>query len=656
MPANTARAQNTAAHVGVHNLKCKELYMDAQEDMHMNDYNKITALYSRLSVGDEDRDGGESNSIQNQKKFLESYARQLKLTNIRHYIDDDESGRFFDRSAYSRMIEDVENGKIGVCIMKDMTRWGRDYLQVGNAMEIFRRNNVRFIAVNNGIDSEKPDTLEFAPFINIMSEWYAKDISKKVKTGIKTKGMSGKPIATEAPYGYVKSPDNKDFWIIDEEAAGVVRLIFRLFLDGKNRNQIAVYLTQAQIPTPTFYMKERGRGTCKNRALNEDNRYKWNKATLTHILTRQEYCGDVVNFKTTKHLYTALIGYLHYEAPPEEQNFATLLEFLNAMDVREDDETYENPVDKIFKELQQEKPDHFAVRQYVKFKMAAGKTLKSILVSCGARLAPFDISELREITRYDELELDTLGGVRKGDTQKTALFLIMSDTDSTFNFLISMIYTQLFNLLCEKADDEFGGRLPIHVRCLIDEAANIGQIPNLEKLVATIRSREISACLVLQAQSQLKAIYKDNADTIIGNMDSRIFLGGSEPTTLKELSAALGKETIDTFNTGESRGRETSHSLNYQKLGKELASVDELAVLDGGKCILQLRGVRPFLSDKYDITKHPNYKYLSDAAPRNAFDIEKFLSTRLRLKQEEVYDCYEIDMTQEDAEQASTTA
>ena len=267
----------------------------------MNDYSKITALYSRLSVGDEDRDGGESNSIQNQKKFLESYARQLKLTNIRHYIDDDESGRFFDRSAYSRMIEDVENGKVGVCIMKDMTRWGRDYLQVGNAMEIFRRNNVRFIAVNNGIDSEKPDTLEFAPFINIMSEWYAKDISKKVKTGIKTKGMSGKPIATEAPYGYVKDPDNKDFWIVDEEAAEVVRLIFRLFLDGKNRNQISVYLKNEQIPTPTFYMKDRGRGTAKSRTLNEENRYKWNKATLTRILTRQEYCGDVVNFKTTKH-------------------------------------------------------------------------------------------------------------------------------------------------------------------------------------------------------------------------------------------------------------------------------------------------------------------------------------------------------------------
>ena len=267
----------------------------------MNDYSKITALYSRLSVGDEDRDGGESNSIQNQKKFLESYARQLELTNIRHYIDDDESGRFFDRSAYSRMIEDVENGKIGVCIMKDMTRWGRDYLQVGNAMEIFRRNNVRFIAVNNGIDSEKPDTLEFAPFINIMSEWYARDISKKVKTGIRTKGTSGKPIATEAPYGYAKDPGDKDFWLIDEEAAEVVRLIFRLFLDGKNRNQIAVYLKNEQIPTPTFYMKDRGRGTAKSKTLNEENRYKWNKATLTRILTRQEYCGDVVNFKTAKH-------------------------------------------------------------------------------------------------------------------------------------------------------------------------------------------------------------------------------------------------------------------------------------------------------------------------------------------------------------------
>ena len=267
----------------------------------MNDYSKITALYSRLSVGDEDRDGGESNSIQNQKKFLESYARQLKLTNIRHYIDDDESGRFFDRSAYSRMIEDVENGKIGVCIMKDMTRWGREYLQVGNAMEIFRRNNVRFIAVNNGIDSEKPDTLEFAPFINIMSEWYARDISKKVKTGIRTKGASGKPIATEAPYGYVKDPGDKDFWLIDEEAAEVVRLIFRLFLDGKNRNQIAVYLKNEQVPTPTFYMKDRGRGTAKSKPLNEENRYKWNKTTLTKILTRQEYCGDVVNFKTAKH-------------------------------------------------------------------------------------------------------------------------------------------------------------------------------------------------------------------------------------------------------------------------------------------------------------------------------------------------------------------
>ena len=351
--------------------------------------------------------------------------------------------------------------------------------------------------------------------------------------------------------------------------------------------------------------------------------------------------GDEFWQKAETLLYCALIGYIHYEAPVEEQNFATLIEMLNSMEVREDDEEFENAVDLMFKELAKEKPDHFAVRQYAKYRLAAGKTLKSILVSCGARLAPFDIEELREVTAYDELELDTLGD------RKTALFLIMSDTDTSFNFLISMIYSQLFNLLCEKADDVYGGRLPVHVRCLIDEAANIGQIPQLEKLVATIRSREISACLILQAQSQLKALYKDNADTIIGNMDSRLFLGGSEPTTLKELSTALGKETIDTFNTGESRGRETSHSLNYQKLGKELASVDELAVLDGGKCILQLRGVRPFLSEKYDITKHPNYKYLSDADRRNTFDIEKFLSIKLKVKPEETYDSYEVAVTEE---------
>ena len=351
--------------------------------------------------------------------------------------------------------------------------------------------------------------------------------------------------------------------------------------------------------------------------------------------------GDEFWQKAETLLYCALIGYIHYEAPVEEQNFATLIEMLNSMEVREDDEEFENAVDLMFKELAKEKPDHFAVRQYAKYRLAAGKTLKSILVSCGARLAPFDIEELREVTAYDELELDMLGD------RKTALFLIMSDTDASFNFLISMIYSQLFNLLCEKADDVYGGRLPVHVRCLIDEAANIGQIPQLEKLVATIRSREISACLILQAQSQLKALYKDNADTIIGNMDSRLFLGGSEPTTLKELSTALGKETIDTFNTGESRGRETSHSLNYQKLGKELASVDELAVLDGGKCILQLRGVRPFLSEKYDITKHPNYKYLSDADRRNTFDIEKFLSTKLKVKPEETYDSYEVVVTEE---------
>ena len=361
--------------------------------------------------------------------------------------------------------------------------------------------------------------------------------------------------------------------------------------------------------------------------------------------------GDEFWTKAETLLYCALIGYIHYEAPPEEQNFTTLLEFINAMEVREDDEEYKNPVDRMFDELEAEKPNHFAVRQYKKYSLAAGKTAKSILVSCGARLAPFDIAELREITMYDELELDTLGDkifLNEKDKkdkrfQKTALFLIMSDTDSTFNFLISMIYTQLFNLLCEKADDVYGGRLPVHVRCLIDEAANIGQIPNLEKLVATIRSREISACLVLQAQSQLKALYKDNADTIIGNMDSRLFLGGAEPTTLKELNQSLGKETIDTYNTGESRGREVSHSLNYQKLGKDLATIDELAVLDGGKCILQLRGVRPFMSSKYDITKHPNYRYLSDANPKNNFNIEKYLSTQLRMKPDEVYQVYEVD-------------
>ena len=352
--------------------------------------------------------------------------------------------------------------------------------------------------------------------------------------------------------------------------------------------------------------------------------------------------GDDFWVKAETLLYTALIGYIHYEAPVEEQNFSTLIEFINAMEVREDDEEFQNPVDIMFDDLKKEKPNHFAVRQYAKYKLAAGKTAKSILISCGARLAPFDIQELRDLTAYDELQLDTLGD------RKTALFIIMSDTDDTFNFLISLCYTQLFNLLCEKADDIYGGRLPVHVRCLIDEAANIGQIPRLEKLVATIRSREISCCLVLQAQSQLKALYKDNADTIIGNMDCSIFLGGKEPTTLKELATALGKETIDTFNTGESRGREVSHSLNYQKLGKELMSVDELAVLDGGKCILQLRGVRPFLSDKYDITKHPNYKLTADFDERNTFDVQEYLQHRLKLKENEVCSVYEADLSSDE--------
>ena len=340
--------------------------------------------------------------------------------------------------------------------------------------------------------------------------------------------------------------------------------------------------------------------------------------------------------------YCALIGYIHYEAPEEEQNFATLIEMINRMEVHEDDEEYKNTVDVLFEDLERQNPEHFAVRQYKKYKLAAGKTAKSILISCGARLAVFDIAELRAVTAYDELELDTVGD------RKTAMFFIMSDTDDTFNFLISMAYTQMFNLLCEKADDVYGGRLPVHVRCLIDECANIGQIPRLEKLMATIRSREISACLILQAQSQLKALYKDNADTIVGNCDSFIFLGGKEPTTLKELSATLGKETIDTYNTGESRGRETSHSLNYQKLGKELMTQDELAVLDGSKCILQLRGVRPFLSDKYDITKHPYFKYLSDADKRNAFDIAKYLSGGYEVKENEPARTFMVDGAEDD--------
>ena len=345
--------------------------------------------------------------------------------------------------------------------------------------------------------------------------------------------------------------------------------------------------------------------------------------------------GDEFWTKAETLLYCALIGYIHYEAPVEEQNFATLIEFINAMEVREDDEEFQNPVDIMFENLEKKNPKHFAVRQYKKYKLAAGKTAKSILISCGARLAVFDIQELRELTAYDELELDTLGD------KKTALFLIMSDTDSTFNFLISMAYTQLFNLLCEKADDVYGGRLPIHVRCLIDEMANIGQIPNLEKLIATIRSREISACLVLQARSQLKSIYKDNADTIIGNCDSQIFLGGSEPTTLKKLTEALGKETIDTFNTSDTRGNSPSYGTNYQKLGKELMSRDELAVMNGSKCILQLRGVRPFLSDKYDLTQHPNFKYTADFDKKYTFDIEKYLNRRMKLKKDEVFDVVE---------------
>ena len=360
-----------------------------------------------------------------------------------------------------------------------------------------------------------------------------------------------------------------------------------------------------------------------------------------------EKSGEDFWVKAEKLYYTALIGYIWYEAPDEEKNFTTLLEMINASEAREDDEDFQNPVDLMFERLEEKDPEHFAVKQYRKYKLAAGKTAKSILISCGARLAPFDIKELRELMETDEMELDTIGD------RKTALFVIISDTDDTFNFVVSILYTQLFNLLCDKADDEYGGRLPVHVRCLLDEFANIGQIPKFEKLIATIRSREISASIILQSQSQLKAIYKDNADTIVGNCDTTLFLGGKEKTTLKEISEILGKETIDSFNTSETRGRELSHGLNYQKLGKQLMTEDEIAVMDGGKCILQLRGVRPFFSDKFDITKHPKYKYLSDADPKNAFDMEKHLRRRPAIvKPEEVFDYYEIDAAdlQEDAD------
>ena len=364
-----------------------------------------------------------------------------------------------------------------------------------------------------------------------------------------------------------------------------------------------------------------------------------------------EKSGEDFWVKAEKLYYTALIGYIWYEAPEDEKNFTTLLEMINASEAREDDEDFQNPVDLMFERLEEKDPEHFAVKQYKKYKLAAGKTAKSILISCGARLAPFDIKELRELMETDEMELDTIGD------RKTALFVIISDTDDTFNFVVSILYTQLFNLLCDKADDEYGGRLPVHVRCLLDEFANIGQIPKFEKLIATIRSREISASIILQSQSQLKAIYKDNADTIVGNCDTTLFLGGKEKTTLKEISEILGKETIDSFNTSETRGRELSHGLNYQKLGKQLMTEDEIAVMDGGKCILQLRGVRPFFSDKFDITKHPKYKYLSDADPKNAFDMEKHLRRRPAIvKPDEVFDYYEIDAAdlQEDADHEET--
>ena len=495
-----------------HNLKPKK----GAQVMRKNE--KITALYERLSrddFGKDDDQQRESNSISNQKAMLEEFAARQGFTNIVHFTDDGISGTCFDRPGFLAMMKEVEAGNVEYLCIKDMSRMGRDYLKVGQIMEILRQRGVRLIAINDGVDSARGDD-DFTPFRNIMNEYYARDTSRKIRSTFQSKGKSGKHLTGTVIYGYL-----------------------------------------------------------------------WNEA-------------------------------------------------------REDDETFKNPVDVMFDELEARDPDHFAVKQYRKYKLAAGKTAKSILISCGARLAPFDIAELRELMSYDEMELDTIGD------RKTALFVIISDTDDTFNFVVAIMYSQLFNLLCDKADDIYNGRLPVHVRCLLDEFANIGQIPKFDKLIATIRSREISASIILQSQSQLKTIYKDAADTITGNCDCTLFLGGKEKSTLKEISEVLGKETIDLYNTSETRSNNNSYGLNYQKTGKELMSQDEIAVMDGAKCILQLRGVRPFLSNKYDITKHPKYRQLSDYDKRNAFDIEKYRQHKLVVKPDDTFDLYDMGEVEAD--------
>ena len=621
------------------------------------------APYCRVSTDKEEQ-------LSSYEAQIEYYTDKINSnpdwTMVRLYADEGITGTSArKRKDFLKMVRDCQKGKIDLVITKSVSRFCRNTLDGLNYVRRLKQYGVGVYFEKENVNTLYMDNEMILTFMMSQAQAESESLSGNVKWGHRKNFQDGKVYYNYKGFlGYRRGADGRPE--IDPEQAAVVRRIFSRYLLGHSVRQIVTDLMADGIKTAT-------------------GKEIWHDSVIQKMLCNEKYIGDALLQKTyiadlfskekrvnngelpkyyvhdchpaiidretfqkvqeeiarrssiRKTSSKTLIGYIHYEAPVEEQNFSTLIEFINAMEVREDDEEFKNPVDLMFDALEAEKPNHFAVRQYKKYKLAAGKTAKSILISCGARLAVFDIAELREVTAYDELELDTLGD------RKTALFLIMSDTDDSFNFLISMCYTQLFNLLCEKADDVYGGRLPVHVRCLIDEAANIGQIPRLEKLVATIRSREISACLVLQAQSQLKAIYKDNADTIIGNMDTSIFLGGKEPTTLKELAAVLGKETIDTYNTGESRGRETSHSLNYQKLGKELMSQDELAVMDGGKCILQLRGVRPFLSDKYDITKHPNFQYTADADDKNAFDIEAFLSARLKLKPNEVCDVYEVD-------------
>ena len=593
-------------------LSVNDTYMDAQEVMHMTDYSKITALYSRLSVGDEDRDGGESNSIQNQKIFLENYARGQHLTNIRHYIDDDESGRFFDRSAYSRMIEDVESGKIGVCIMKDLTRWGNEK-DIKPFVDPKFENNMLLTATERLTMNTRPKNPANARNLNFC--------------GIGSSG-SGKtrfwltPQLLQAHSSYV---------VVDPKG-GVLGQVGS-FLQ-KRGYKIKVFnsidFSKSMHYNPLAYIKT------------EADILKFANALISNTKGEGKE-GDPFWTKAETLLYCALLGYIIFEGAEEDRNMNTLVDMISGMEVKEDDEDFLNAVDYMFKGLEQRKPNCFAVKQYKKYKLSSGKTAKSILISCGARLAPFDIPQLREIMSYDELELDRMGD------RRTATFFCISDTDSTYNFLVALAFSQMFNLLCERADNVHGGRLPHHVRVLWDEAANTGQVPNLEKLVAVIRSREISLCLLYQQLAQCKAIYDKNAETILGNMDSVLFLGGREASTIKEISENwLGKATISMQTEGRSRGQSESYSQNTQRLGRELMTPSELATMPGERCILQLRGLPPFYSKKYDLKQHPNYRFTAEADKvKNAFDLDRLIDRRRRPGMNEECEVYEVSVPDE---------